>query len=130
MAFTDMSCSKKKRSRPCESKFNADVLIEHWDPIARLKDPGIAWDGSSYGSSRTQSLDEATMLPYAKALEHLLGLAPGGFPCHRALLGTLKELHVRHSILRADPLFVHRAASSWGRQLEDHDEAFVQYRHR
>ena len=105
------SAARSRRPRPKESQFVSTTLADKWDATAVLKDPGFAWDGTGYGSSRNQAIDETSMLPYAKALQTLLEVAPSGFPAQKSLKDTFEEMDKRHGILCCDARFVQRAAS-------------------
>ncbi|CAK0840465.1 unnamed protein product [Prorocentrum cordatum] len=105
------SALRPRRPRPRESQFVHATLADKWDAKAVLKDPGFAWDGSGYGSSRTQAIDETSMLPYAEVLKTLLEVAPSGFPAQKCLKDTFQELDKRHGILACDMRFQERAAS-------------------
>ena len=106
-----MSLSKIRRRRPLESQFSREALANRWDSLAEKRSPGFAWDGSGYGSARTQAIDEASMDNYFEALKLLLEVAPTGFPAHKCLLETFELLHARHGILSCDSRFVLRAAT-------------------
>ena len=103
--------ARHRRPRPRESHFVGKTLADKWDPTAVLKDPGFAWDGSGYMSSRTQAIDETSMQPYANVLKILLEVAPTGFPAHKCLTECFEELDARHGVLACDARFVPRAAS-------------------
>ena len=105
------SVGRPRRQRPKESQFVGTTLADKWGARAARKEPGFAWDGSGYMSSRTQALDETSMLPYAEVLKILLEVAPSGFPAQRCLKDAFEELDKRHGILMCDARFVQRAAS-------------------
>ena len=100
-----------RRKRPVESHFVGKTLADKWDALASLRTVNFAWDGSGYMSSRTQNIDEMTMLPYAEPLKALLEVAPSGFPSHKCLMETFEELHNRYEVLSCDKRFVLRAAT-------------------
>ena len=103
--------AKVRRSRPKESHFDADILVEKWNDLAALRSPGFSWDGSGYSASRTQLIDEDSMLYYASPLQMLLGVAPTGFPAHKCLMEAFEKLHGRHDILGCDKRFTIRTAT-------------------
>jgi hypothetical protein len=94
-----------------ESQFDPETLADKWDGLAKLRHPGFVWDGSGYGSTRTQSLDEDTMEKYEAPLKILLELAPSGFPAHKCLVDAFEKLHDRHGILVCDSRYVNRTAT-------------------
>ena len=100
-----------RRKRPAESHFVGKTLADKWDGLASRRTVSFAWDGSGYMSTRTQNIDEMTMLPYAEPLKALLEVAPSGFPSHKCLMETFEELHTRYEVLSCDKRFVLRAAT-------------------
>ena len=60
------SAVRPRRTRPKESQFVGTTLADKWDARAVLKEPGFAWDGSGYNSSRPQAVDDTSMLPYVE----------------------------------------------------------------
>ena len=102
---------KTRRKRPMESQFDPVTLAGKWDELAKLRHPGFVWDGSGYGSTRTQALDEDTMEKYEAPLRILLELAPSGFPAHKCLVDAFEKLHDRHGILVCDSRFANRTAT-------------------
>ncbi|CAK0911291.1 unnamed protein product [Prorocentrum cordatum] len=105
------SALRPRRPRPRESQFVHATLADKWGAKAVLKDPGFAWDGSGYGSSRTQAIDETSMLPCAEVLKTLLEVAPSGFPAQKCSKDAFQELGKRRGILACDMRFQERAAS-------------------
>ena len=105
------SVGRPRRQRPKESQFVGTTLADKWGARAVLKEPGFAWDGSGYMSSRTQAIDETSMQPCAKILKILFEVAPTGFPAHKCLTECFEELGARHGVLACDARFVPRAAS-------------------
>ena len=100
-----------RRKRPTESHFVGKTLADKWDGLASRRKVSFAWDGSGYMSTRTQNIDEMTMLPYAEPLKALLEVAPSGFPSHKCLVDAFEELHNRYEVLNCDKRFVLRAAT-------------------
>ena len=100
-----------RHKRPAESHFVGKTLADKWDGLASRRKVSFAWDGSGYMSTRTQNIDEMTMLPYAEPLKALLEVAPSGFPSHKCLMEAFEELHTRYEVLSCDKRFVLRAAT-------------------
>jgi hypothetical protein len=106
-----MAAKGSRRKRPQESPFNSADLTQKWTELATLRSPGFSWDGTGYMSSRSQAIDEESMLTYLEPMLKLLEVAPTGFPAHKSLLATFEALHSKHAILNCDSRFVLRVAS-------------------
>ena len=89
-----------------------ETLYRRWEELARLRDCGFRWEGSSYGKpSRSLSSDEEGLAKHAPGLLALLGLAPTGFPAQASVRDALVKLHSQHAVFDCDSRMVLRYAS-------------------
>lgn len=105
-----------KRSRPRTSHFAVHGLVDKWQALVELRDPGFNWDGSSYPKGN-KAVNIDALEAYARPLQGLLEMAPSGFPSHGDLRNTLSFLQSKYGIFSRDKRVTQRtcdeAAEAW-----------------
>ena len=91
---------KCKRGRPQTVRFEAGALVEAWNPLATLRDPGFQWDGSDYPiGARHTPIDVGLLENHKPALLLLLQLAKTGYPSHGSVREALEMLQEKHQVI-------------------------------
>ena len=89
----------KRSPRGKANFFEAEQLLEAWEPLAKKKKPGFRWDGQEYGKERkSQGPDRSGLNKHAEPLMGLLEVAGGCHPRHVAVRNTLELLDAKHDI--------------------------------
>jgi hypothetical protein len=89
----------RRALRPQTMHFNVDELIDALAPLAKLKDPGFAWDGSKYPKeSRGLGIDATQLKEHQSPLSLILSASPSGFPSMGALRKVFEALQDKFNV--------------------------------
>ena len=93
-------------------------MVEAWNPLATLRDPGFQWDGSDYPiGARHTPIDVGLLENHKPALVLLVQLAKTGYPSHGSVREALEMLQEKHQVIKGpkEAMFpkLNDAATRW-----------------
>ena len=93
-------CGCEGMPRPTCYDVAPQELLDLWEPMLNLKNPGFDWGAKDYlKPKRSQSVDKPGLVKYKPALSMLLTLAPSGYVTQSSLRNVLMQADKTYNIL-------------------------------